>query len=176
MSAAAAVPRSLVTDRCKICGKPVYADEGYNTVSQNHYDCERRERQAFEQSVRRIDGLMAELTGRSRPRVHVGDGKPTAKLVALIEESAREQFGEDSISDVKVYLPPPVWRQYRFDVMRVEGSMKIDGISTGFGSWVTVTELNKYRRLQFDGRRPNLDLRPVYETRRRRTAASGVKP
>ncbi|MHB0927753.1 MAG: hypothetical protein ACYC3W_02360 [Candidatus Nanopelagicales bacterium] len=166
--------RHLVTASCKLCGRPVYADEGYHAVSQNHYDCEHRERQAFEQSVKRLDGLMAEMTGRSKPRMRVGEGKPTAKLVTLIEASAREQFGEGAISDVKVFLPPPVWRQYRFDVMRVEGSLKINGIPIGFGSWAAVTELIKYRRLKFDGVGPVWDLSPVYETRRRRKASIGA--
>lgn len=166
--------RHLVKAVCEVCGRPVFADEGYHTLSLDHYACETAEKRAFEQTRERIDGLMTDLTGRSKPRVRVGEGKPTAKLVALIEASAREQFGEGAIADVKVFLPPPVWRQYRFDVQRVEGSLKINGILIEFGSWAAVTELIKYRRLKFDGAGPVWDLSPVYETRRRRRAPIGA--
>ena len=106
-----------------------------------------------------------------RQKSSIGEGAPTKKLMEIIEVSAKEYFGAESVTDIHILLPPPVWRQARFDVMRVEGSMKVDVRSISFGSWISVSELIKYRQLKWDGDWPGLDMSPVYETKRTRSKA-----
>lgn len=164
---------------CSICGKHLDYADGCYTVTHSHYDCAfpkgyKSPLQQFEEDAAKMDEAMGALgIKRKRQQAKIGHGGPTKKLIEIIETSAKEHFGAEVVTDINVYLPPPVWRQHRFDVQRVEGSMRVDGRSISFGSWAGVSELIKYRRLKWNNDWPNLDMNPVYETKRTRSKAQG---
>lgn len=162
---------------CSICGKHLNYADGCYTISHAHYDCAfptgyKSPEQKFEEDAKKVYEAFGALGFKpKRQQAKIGEGGPTKKLKTIIEVSAKEHFGADSVTDIQVFLPSPVWRQTRFDVMRVQGSMKIDGRSISFGSWASVSELIKYRRLKWDNDWPSPDMSPVYETKRTRPKA-----
>lgn len=169
--------RDIANESCPICKNVVYADEGYYSITMAHYDCAfpggyREPLDEFAEAAKKADAAFDAL-GLKRKRVQapIGTGGPTKKLIQLIEVSAREHFETDDVTDVRIYLPPPVWRQFRFDVMRVEGSFMLCGIRHSLGSWASVTDLIKYRRVKFVYDHPQYEILPIPETRRGRKAA-----
>ena len=166
---------------CSICGKHLDYADGCYTVTHSHYDCAfpkgyKSPAQQFEEDAEKIDKALSALGFKRKPqRTKIGQGAPTKKLKEIIEVSAKEHFGAESVTDIKIYLPSPVWRQYRFDVKRVDGDMRVDGRTISFGSWASVSELIKYHRVKWDNDWPILDMLPIYETKRTRAKAQGVR-
>lgn len=153
---------------CSICRKPVLPGEARYTITENHYDCEfpngvkvGSRADSFDEMDRKVDEVFAML-GQKRKRIQaaLGTGGPTRKLVEIILASAKEHFETDDVVEVKIYLPPPVWRQVRFDVQRLEGSMLVCGKLVLFASWCTVSELIRFKRVTFTPRNPDLELNP----------------
>jgi hypothetical protein len=132
---------------CSICLQHLDYAEGCYTVDHSHYNCAfptgyKTPAQTVKNAEQRIDKALATFGLKpKRTQARMGEGGPTKKLKSIIEESAKEHFGAEDVSDIEIYLPPPVWRQYRFDVQRVEGSMLVDGRRIAFGSWASVSEL-----------------------------------
>ena len=163
---------------CSVCKLHLNYADGCYTVTHAHYDCAfpkgyKSVEQQFEEHAKKMDEAMGALGFKpKRQQARIGEGGPTKKLREIIEHSAKEHFGGNSVTEIHIYLPPPVWRQTRFDVMRVEGSMKVDGRSISFGSWFSVSELIKYRQLKWDNDWPNLDMSPVTESKRTRAKAA----
>jgi len=163
---------------CSICSKHLNYSEGCYTVTHAHYSCAfptgyKSPVQNFEEAASKMDAAMANLGfKRKRQQAKIGEGGPTRKLKEIIEVSAKEHFEADTVSEISIFLPPPVWRQHRFDVMRVEGSMLVDGRKIMFGSWASVSQLNQYRRVKFDNDWPSLDMSPDLETKRTRRVAA----
>lgn len=121
-------------------------------------------------STKKFDESLAALGfKRKRQQSKIGEGGPTKKLKELIEISAKEHFGAEVVSDINIYIAPPVWRQARFDVMRLEGDMCLDGRKVNFGSWAGVTALIKYERLMWDNDWPFAQMLPVTSTKKTRT-------
>lgn len=48
--------RVLITAACKHCGKPVFADQGYHSVTERHWDCEKALSTEFEKASARVAG------------------------------------------------------------------------------------------------------------------------
>lgn len=163
---------------CSICGKHLNYSDGCYTVTHAHYSCAfptgyKSPAQDFEEAAAKMDEAMGALGfKRKRKQAKLGYGGPTKKLIEIIETSALEHFGAKVVTDINVFLAPPVWRQARFDVTRFEGNMKVDGRSISFSSWFCVSELIKYRQLKWDNDWPNLDMSPVLDTKRTRTKMS----
>jgi hypothetical protein len=159
--------RELVTENCRTCKKPVYADEGYYSVTGEHYDCHKRGLGEFEKSVARIDLLF----GTKRQTARRGEGASVAKLKVMIVAALSTKFGTDDVRDVEIYLTSPTWCRDTYDVHRFEGSAIVDGNKRSFGSWATVSQCLKYRELRLDDDLI-MDLSPVIETKRGRKVAA----
>jgi hypothetical protein len=163
---------------CSICCKHLDYADGCYTVNHSHYNCAfptgyKTPEQTFKDAEQRMDQALATFGFRpKRKQARIGEGGPTKKLKIIIEDSAKEHFGAEDVTDINLYLPPPVWRQHRFDVQRVEGSMLVDGRRIMFGSWVGVSKLVKYRRVTWVNDWPALDMNPVLETKRTRQNAT----
>ena len=162
---------------CSICKKPVIAGEARYTVTENHYDCEfpngvQSTGERFAEMDKQVDEVF-EALGLKRKRIQspLGQGGPTKKLIEILSVSAREHFETEDVADIKIYLAPPVWRQARFDVQRFEGSMQVRGRLELFGSWYTVSQLIKFRRVKFTSRGTDLELSPDQAQPRRRYEA-----
>lgn len=159
---------------CSICGTHLNYAEGYYSRTPAHYDCAvptgtKLASQRFEDTVAPMDTPTGTLgLTPKRQQAKLGKGGPTQKLKDIIETSAKEHFDTAAVTDVKVYLPAPVWRHNRFDVRRVEGSMRVDDRPVAFGAWEPVSELIKYRRVTWNSDWPSLDMSPDYETKRTR--------
>lgn len=168
----------LLAQTCSICGKHLDYADGCYTVTHSHYACAypngyKSFAQQFKENSEKMDACMGALGIKPKRRqAKIGEGSPTKRLKEIIEVSAKEHFGTEAITDINVYLPPPVWRQHRFDVRRVEGSMRVDGRTVTFGSWSGVTELVKYRRVTWDDDWPAAEMNPLLETRRTRIRVS----
>ena len=168
----------ILAQTCSICGEHLNYSDGYYSVEHAHYDCAfpkgyKSPSQQFKDAAEKLDGAMSALGFKRKcQQSKIGDGGPTKKLKGIIEISAREHFEAEAVTDINVYLPPPVWRPFSFDVQRVEGSMRVDGRTVSFGSWASVSELIKYRRLKWDTDWPTRDMSPVYETKRTRGKVS----
>lgn len=167
--------RHVVNKHCPICEKVVYADEGYYSINMAHYDCQFPAGQkSVQETLDAIDEKLSKL-GIKATRKPIGQGVSSQKLIRILEESAKSHFETGSISDIQLYLPSPVWRQYRFDVMRVEGSMMVDGRKITFGSWSSVSDLVKYRRVKFESDHPGFYVLPDIETRRTRNSGNEIE-
>lgn len=168
----ARIEAHIAAQTCSVCHRHLDYAQGYYSTLHAHADCVHPDgrppiRQAYEESATQIDRGFAEMgLGRQRHSVPLGSGGPTRKLQEIIRDSARDQFATEDVDDVQVWLPAPVWRQHRFDVMRVEGSMRIDGHTRPFGSWASVTELIRYRRVTFLSDPPGYEIVPDRSTRR----------
>src|SRR5450830_878629 len=88
--------RELVTESCKTCKKPVYADEGYYSVTGEHYDCHQRGQKEFKRAADRLDQLLdRKLQTARKPqtvRRERGEGESVAKLKVMIVEALRKKF------------------------------------------------------------------------------------
>lgn len=159
---------------CSVCGGHLDYSEGYYTVSHAHWICVYPDGyasadQQLAAMKAKVENAVAALGIKpKRHQASIGQGGPTNKLKIIVADSAKEHFGTDDVTEVNIYLPPPVWRQHRFDVMRVEGSMSVNGRKVCFGSWVSVSELIKYRKVKFDNDWPNLGMFPDLESKRTR--------
>lgn len=159
---------------CSVCKLHLNYADGCYTVTHAHYDCAfprgyKSPTQQFEEHAAKMDDALGALGfKRKRQQARIGEGGPTKKLKEIIEISAKEHFGAEVVNEVNVHLAPPVWRQARFDVQRLEGTMRVDGRSVAFGSWANVSELIKYRRVTWDNDWPILDMSPAYGTRKTR--------
>lgn len=164
-----------MSEPCSICSKAVIDGDAVYSITGNHYDCEFPNGQKsplhhFKAAEQRLDAALSSFGFKpKRQQARLGEGLPSKKLKALIVESAKLQFGSSDVGEVRLFLPPPVWRQYRFDVVRVEGSVMIDGDSLSFHAWNSVGDLVKYRQLRFNDERPIADLAPVPGSRRTRS-------
>lgn len=160
--------RYLVSESCKTCKKPVYADEGYHSVSGEHYDCHQRDRDEFTKVADRLDQIL----GSKRQVSRRGDGASVARLKQMIEAALKAKFETDDVQDIAIYLTSPTWCRDTYDVHRFEGSARVDGFLRSFGSWATVTDCLKYREVKFNDEWPCMDLSPAVETKRGRKAAN----
>jgi hypothetical protein len=160
---------------CTICSKVVIPGEAIYGVTRNHYDCEWPNGQSspkrdYEDATAKMDAALKRLGFKAkRHQAAIGEGGPTEKLREIIRASALEHYKAKEVAEIKIHLPPPVWRQHRFDVMRVEGSMRVDGDLVTFGSWYTVTQLIKFTRLKFDQDKPGVGMYPDPASRRTRS-------
>lgn len=140
-----------------------------------HYDCEWPNGQSsskrdYEDATAKMDAALKRLGFKpKRHQAPIGEGGPTEKLREIIRASALEHYQAKEVAEIMIHLPPPVWRQHRFDVMRVEGSMRVDGDLVTFGSWYTVTQLIKFTRLKFDQDKPGVGMYPDPASKRTRS-------
>lgn len=137
---------SVVNDSCPVCQSPVYAEEGYYSINMAHYSCQ------FPEGRKVVSWNLSTNVVNAKPkktRAALGDGYKSRKLKKIITASAVEQFKTLYINDLTLYLPSPVWRQFRFDVARVEGSFNMNGNLCTFSSYICVSELIKFKRLTF---------------------------
>lgn len=159
---------------CSICNKHLDYADGCYTITHTHWDCQypngyKSPLERFEESAASMDKAMSDFGIKPKRKcTRLGTGGPTKKLISIIEISAKEQFETDNVRDIEIYLAPPVWRQSRFDVMSIEGSITINERKIVFGAWEKVTELIKYKRVKFDDDFPNLNMSPDYDTKRTR--------
>lgn len=144
----------LISASCPVCSKPVYASEGYYSHTGAHASCSRPiDTKPFDISSLDIGlkGTSKAIAKAKAPRKPIGEGSTSRKLIAMIEKEAKAFFCTDNIRHVQLYLPSPVWRQKRFDVVLVEGSLQSDGLTIFFRSWSGVTALVKGKSLEFEG-------------------------
>lgn len=153
---------------CRACKKPIQPGSMIYTIGPEHWECHEKKQAEFTESCRKVDELIGRPNKKRRKRI--GEGASAEKLKQIIVDSAREQFkltDEDSC-EVDLYLAPPVWRRRIYDVMRVEGTLVINGQKHPFGSWEKVTDLIKYRRISIDQHPAVWEVNPVEKTRRTR--------
>jgi hypothetical protein len=159
---------------CSICSKHLDYSEGYYTHTHAHTACQspgghQAAGADFEAAKARIEQSLTALGFKpKRQQARLGQGGPTKKLIAIIEASAKEHFDTEDVRDVVVHLAPPVWRQTKFDVRRIDGSMLVNGRRIMFGSWDNVGELVKHRKVLFDNDDPGVEVSPDLETKRTR--------
>lgn len=112
---------------CSICLKHLDYADGCYSLTHAHYDCqfppgEPSIDDALVQATARLDAALDNLGFKpKRRRAKAGTGASALKLIALITASAKEHFETENVTDVQLTIAPPVWRQERFDVMRIEG-------------------------------------------------------
>lgn len=158
--------RALVTEACPLCGKPVYADEGYYSIDGSHWECHSKTIAEFNVDVEIIHKSSASKVIKQRRKR--GEGAAAICVKHMIIQAIKDYYELEEVDSVTLYLNPPVWNQYRFDVQRFQGSALVDGkIKCVFGSWAGITELSKYSRLTLtpDGDH-TFDLSPDIASRR----------
>ena len=177
----ARIEAHIAAQTCSVCHRHLDYAQGYYSTLHAHAECAHRNgrpslRQAYAEASARINHDFAEMgLGHRRRSAPLGSGGPTRALREIIRDSARDQFATEDVDDVQIWLPAPVWRQHRFDVMRVEGSVRIDGHTRPFGSWASVTELTRYRRVTFLSDPPGYEIVPDHATRRSRLGSRLTK-
>lgn len=159
--------RYLVSEACKTCKQPVYADQGYYSVTGEHYDCHQRGCDELTAATARLE----QLVGSKPQGTRRGEGASVAKLKLMIEAALKAKFETEDVKEIDIYLTSPTWCRDIYDVHRFEGSAVVDGLRRSFGSWNTVTECLKYRAVKFDNDMV-MDLSPAYETKRGRKVAN----
>lgn len=143
---------------CPSCHKPVFPSQGYHTVSGSHWSCHVKAETEFKAAVERLEGssrrtqealagLAARLGVTAKPvkrRVPRGEGSAVQKLKLLVAQAFENQF-KAQVTEVQIYLNPPVWNRPEYDVTRFQGGVTFvpgSGIpSRTFDSWYTVTQL-----------------------------------
>lgn len=153
--------RYLCKDACDRCGNPVYADEGYHGITQNHYHCEDREREKFEEIVRRIDGIVENTDGetvtvvkkRRKKKVREGEGRIALKCIKLATEAFERETGGKVVKHL-IWNQQGQYRGPRWDLaawginfkFTLEGS---ETIWTGnIASWATMTAVSKLTEMK----------------------------
>lgn len=137
--------RDLVNKKCPSCGLPVYADQGYYSIDMSHWTCHEKEVQALDKAIGKVKELVGKPKVKRRPR---GCGGPTLKLKELAASALKDFYSATTVTDVEIYVNPPVWNHSRFDVTRFQGSALVDGLLRTFTSWHTVSKLVKAKRLK----------------------------
>lgn len=151
---------------CSICLKHLNYADGCYSLTHAHYDCQfppetRYVDETLAQTTAKLDAALANLGFKPKiRRAKAGTGASALKLIALITASAKEQFDTENVTDVQLSIAPPVWRQARFDVMRVEGSMTIDGRKIPLGSWYPIKTLIQYKKVLLIEDWPALEIVP----------------
>ena len=112
--------RYLVSEKCPHCGKPVYADEGYHSVSGAHYKCDAEDKQISIKAFTLLDEIFGIKPKKERTKR--GEGKSVQKLKVLIEEALKDRFDSDDVEDITIYLASPTWCRDIYDVHRFEGN------------------------------------------------------
>ena len=170
----ARIEAHIAAQTCSVCHRHLDYAQGYYSTLHAHADCVHPDgrpslQHPYAKASATIDRGFAEKgLGGQRRSAPLGSGGPTRQLREIIQDSARDQFATEDVDDVQIWLPAPVWRQHRFDVMRVEGSLRVDGHAYPFGSWDSVTDLVRYRRLTFITEPPGYLIVPDQKTRRTR--------
>lgn len=146
--------RYLCKEKCDHCGKPVYADEGYHGVSQNHYDCHDDQIRKLDEDIVKLDGMFEDFGFKpKRKKVREGEGKIAQKCLKLATEAfERETGGTVTAANIwnqqGQYRGPrwdlAAWGVY-FDFTLPERENIIKG---SIASWSTMTAVSKLKVME----------------------------
>lgn len=145
--------RYLCREACEICKKPVYADEGYHSVSLNHSSCLSGARKEFEEASKKMAEILGEFGIKpKRKRAREGTGKIAQKCLKMATEAFEREAG------VKV-THARIWNQQgghrgphwdlaawgvNFDFLTESGNTARGSIS----SWSKMTAVSKMKILE----------------------------
>jgi hypothetical protein len=149
-----ATERYLIKDVCEYCKNPVYADEGYHGISQNHYSCQDEQTVLLDKAIAKIDELADSLgIKRKRKKVREGEGKVAQKCIKLATEAFERETG-GTVTNALIWNQQGQYRGPQWDLacfgvdfeFTLEGS---DHIFRGsIASWSTMTAVSKLKEMQ----------------------------
>lgn len=163
---------------CSICLKHLDYTDGCYSLTHAHYDCQfppgaPSVDEALTQATEKLDAALSSVGFKpKRRRAKDGTGASALKLIALITASAKAHFETENVTDVQLSIAPPVWRQAKFDVMRIEGSMVVDNRTIQLGSSYPIKTLNQYDKVLFEDDWPALNITPDESSKKLRKSQS----
>jgi hypothetical protein len=131
--------RSLISESCPYCKKPVYADEGYHSVALAHYTC-----------VERADTSLKRLTSAVSPkqrRRRTGEGELSTKMKAVVTEFLKKEFPDREVTNILVWAQEGGYRGYKWDLAKWGMNVTLTpNFPVLFHSWDSMTECYKKHR------------------------------
>lgn len=111
----------VVKNRCALCGKPVYSEQGYHTITQNHFDCEKK-------LDEQVETFSKELDAYKKPRARSGTGALAQKVKSMVISALERETGETIVlSTVNLWLQNGAYRGQHWDL----DSWGVDAEATG---------------------------------------------
>lgn len=101
----------LIKKSCAYCKKPVYAAEGYHTITLDHFDCHKQESDFLNKYIENIETIKKP----HRPRVKAGQGKLAQHVKRLVVVGVEQLTGE-SVREASLWLQQGVYRGPHWDL------------------------------------------------------------
>jgi hypothetical protein len=146
-----AVERHLVKEVCEFCKKPVYADEGYHGISQNHYRCQDEQTILLDKAIAKLDELSDSIgIKRKRKKVREGEGKIAQKCIRLATAAFEEATGGKVVKTL-IWNQQGQYRGPRWDLAAwgVDFDFTLPDSENIFkgsvASWSTMTAVSKLK-------------------------------
>jgi hypothetical protein len=146
--------RYLCKEKCDHCGKPVYADEGYHGISQNHYSCHDDQIRKLDECIAKLDGVLTDFgVKRKRKKVREGEGKIAQKCIKLATEAFERETGV-KVTSALIWNQQGQYRGPHWDLaawgidfdFTLEGSDNI--LHGSIASWSTMTAVSKLKVME----------------------------
>jgi hypothetical protein len=140
--------RYLCKAKCAICHKPVYADQGYYSVSMDHYDCVLGERKQLKDAIKKVDKALDDLGIKpKRTRVRDGKGRIAQKVIKLATEAFERETG-CTVTNTLIWNQPICYRGPKYDLAAwgIDFEFVLKSGLKGRGSissWCTMTQAAK---------------------------------
>lgn len=100
---------------CYVCKKPALAEQGLHGALGAHWSCVKKEEEAYEQAVEKIDSSLKEM-GVKKPRAREGQGKTAQKAKDMAVKAIGTFIDPGSIFDVTIWNQQGVYRGPRWDL------------------------------------------------------------
>jgi hypothetical protein len=157
--------RYQVNASCSVCGKVVYADQGYHGLSKDHYDCTSRAFdnavEKYEEANRKLNKMFSDLDitddsvpkPRRKKRVREGEGKIAQKCIRLATVAFEEATGGKVVSTL-IWNQKGQYRGPRWDLAAwgVDFDFTLPGSENIFkgsiASWGTMTAVSKLKEMK----------------------------
>ena len=131
-----------IKDSCAHCGKPVYPEQGYYSITYDHYDCYMKEVGEFKNSLTAPSDKNDKLK-LFKTRKKIGEGKLSLAIEKKVTDLLEEHFSQKVIK-FSFWIQPPCFRGENLDLAKWGAFVTLeDGYQLRVHSWASMGLIKK---------------------------------